>query len=320
MATGVAGLTESVKDDFQSDSFDYRAPEYSANYSNAFMQKIFPIVPANVEQPNCIHSFEIGSIKDTHFIDFQNIYADVHFKVIQQGGTVLTAADQVSIVNNISHSMFYSIDCSINNTLVSDHGKNMGLRGYITNALSLPQDIKENNLLADFWIDDESDAVSLIDAASFTGDTSVKARKTLIALSEPVRAYFKPHIDIATCPRFLPPGNTLKLDFTLADSDYLLLAPTPTSPANRKYKFQIISMTLEVQRILPSSDMVRSVVESQKTPLYFPITRTIVRKFQIHPGQHDILINRVVDPLQLPFQLIIIPVENLQLNSISQVC
>ena len=73
MSTGIAGLVESAKEDFQNLGFDYRQGEYSANYTNAFLQRVYPLVPSNTDQENCLHTFEIGSLKYGHFIDLQKL-------------------------------------------------------------------------------------------------------------------------------------------------------------------------------------------------------------------------------------------------------
>lgn len=110
----------------------------------------------------------------------------------------------------------------------------------------------------------------------------------------------------------------MKLDFTLADSKYLLLATNPTSPtAGQEYRLKITSMVLEVGRILPSPNIIGDVVSNSK-PYHFPITRTTVRRFQINQGEHEVLFNRIVNPTQLPYQLIVIPVENTQFTDITK--
>ena len=104
----------------------------------------------------------------------------------------------------------------------------------------------------------------------------------------------------------------------MADSKYLLLASKPTSPiANVDYRLKIVSFNLEVGRILPSPEIITNVVSNSK-PYNFPITRTTVRRFQINTGEHEVLINRLVNPLQLPYQLIVIPLQNTQLSDINK--
>ncbi len=322
MSTGIAGLTESTKEDFQNLGFDYRQGEYSANYANAYFQRVYPLVPSITDQENCVHTFEIGSLKDSHFIDLQNIYADIKFKVVRSDGTALVKDERVSIVNNISHNLFRSIDATINQTLVSDHVKYNNFRSYVTNALSLSSCVKTESLICDYWLDDEDDAgIDVIDdqfTKSGEEETSIKKRSEWIALSAEKHLYFKPHFDLATSPRFLPPNTVLKLDFTMADSKYLLLASKPTSPtANVDYRLKIVSFNLEVGRILPSPEIITNVVSNSK-PYNFPITRTTVRRFQINTGEHEVLINRLVNPLQLPYQLIVIPLQNTQLSDINK--
>ena len=146
MASGLAGLAsikDDRKEDFQSISLDYEEQEFSANYSSSFLQKIYPIVAPTLSQECSTHTFEIGSANDTNFIDLQSIYADVKFVVTQEDGTALTVNDKtISIINNIDHSLFSSIDVFINNIIVSDHGKNSPLRNYVTNLLSTNPDRK----------------------------------------------------------------------------------------------------------------------------------------------------------------------------------
>ena len=318
MSTGIAGLVESGKEDFQNFGFDYRQGEYSSNYTNAYLQRVYPLVPSNTEQENCLHTFEIGSLNDSHFIDLQNIYADVKFKVVHEDGTDLVDDENVSIVNNISHNLFWSIDASINQTLVTDHGKYNSFRSYLTNLFTLSTSVKDEGLRNDYWCDDEFDASINITAASFDDDKAVKERAGWIAKSVRKSVYFRPHFDLATSSRFLPPNTVLKLDFTLADSKYLLLAPNPTTPvAGNNYRVKIVSMVLEVGRILPSPEVITNVVSNSK-PYHFPITRTTVRRFQINAGEHEVLINRIVNPAQLPFTILAIPIENTQFSDITK--
>ena len=319
MSTGIAGLVESTKEDFQNLGFDYRQGEYSANYANAYFQRIYPLVPSITDQENCLHTFEIGSLKDSHFIDLQNIYADIKFKVVHSDGTDLVADERVSIVNNISHNLFRSIDTSINQTLVSDHGRYNNFRSYVTNALSLSSSVKVESLISDCWLDDEDDATVDVTDAQFTdAKTSINIRSAWISESKERHLYFKPHFDLATSPRFLPPSTVLKLDFTMADSKYLLLATKPTHPnPNMDYRLKIVSFVLEVGRILPSPEIITNVVSNSK-PYNFPITRTTVRRFQINAGEHEVLINRIVNPTQLPYQLIVIPIQNTQFSDINK--
>ena len=316
---GISGIEEDRKEDFQSVSLDYSKQNFSANYSRSFIQKIYPLTAPALTQENCEHTFEIGSDNDTNFIDLQSIYANVSFKVVNKdtGAAVTAATDKsVSIINNIDHSLFQSINVFINGTLVSDHGRDSPIRNYVTNLLSTSSETKKTHLHANHWIDDEGTPKISPLAADFvspTGEKGLYERFNLIK-SGGVHCYFQPQFDLMTCPRLLPAGNTLKLTFVTAHSDFLLMVPAVTEPANTKYKLEITSFNLEVQRILPNRSALRHVEDAKKSILSFPITRTTVRKVQILTGQYDVLLPRIVSPDQLPYQILIIPAENYQFD------
>ena len=320
MASGLSGVgsfSEDRKEDFQSISLDYNEQEFSANYSSAYIQKVYPLVQPNLNQECSVHTFEIGSEHDTNFIDLQNIYANVKFIVTQADDTAVDDSDNtISIINNIDHSLFASTDVFINGTLISDHGKHSSLRNYITNLLSTSEQTKRTSLSVNHWLDDDSNADRTVSKDSFDSTKPVYQKALMergkFIKSGEVQAYFQPQFDLMTCPRLLPPGNILKLNFEVAESNFLLIVPPVTDPAGRKYKLRITSFNLEVQRCVPNQIALRHVEQAKKTLMHFPITRTQIRNVQVLTGQHEVIIPRLVDSSQMPYQLLMVPVQNYQ--------
>ena len=320
--SGIASLKEEREKDFQSNSLDFEPLEYSANYDSWHLQKIYPLVYPNVDQENCQHTFEIGSEHDNNYIDLREIYANVSFRVTTTDDIALTSADtNVSVVDNIDHSLFSSIDVFINGNLVSDHGKESSLRNYVTNLVSTSEQTKKTHLAANHWLFDKENARKTIDKDSFKDDDDNQEKQLTTRakiLTEEVHCYFQPQFDLMTCGKLLPAGNTLKLNFEMAHSDFLLLVPEATSPTDKSYKIRITSFTLEVKRCVPNKIALRHVEEAKKTRMCFPITRTTIRPFQVLQGQHTVTIPRIVDPVQLPYQLLVIPIENYQFKKQNQ--
>ena len=316
MDSGIGGVSEDRESDFQTSALNYSKPEYSANYTRGFLQKIYPSVAPQYTQELSTHHFTIGSENDDYFIDLQNIFANVKFKVLKVDGNDfknLTPTDNVSMISDFAHSLFWSIDVFLNNTLVSDHGRHASLRGYLTNLVSTSKGVKRSILSADGFISvDKKEVNKDLTTGNCPLDKVYALNRRLITGSKEVSCYFQPHFDLISCPRLIPGGNNLKFVFTQAPSDFLLIGPTH---ATDKFVLQLSSFNLEVQRVLPNRQALKHVEAAKKIPMNFPITRTQIRTRQILSGQIDIVLPRLIESTsQLPYQIIIIPVENEQFN------
>lgn len=317
-AVGIGGLNEDRGGDLISTRLDYGPIDYVENYAHYYKQKIHPIVAPNLNQENSIHTFQIGSDNNPYFIDLQEINCDIDWRVVKEDGTRIDDTDMVSIVNSFSHSLFEQIDVFINGQQISDHARYAHFRSFLTNALSISSKVKKNLLKTDFWHDDDWDGNIKITPDSFSsekgkGETGIINRSKIIEKSRTVNSYFKPHFDLATCSRDLPGNTELKLVFTMASSDFLLLHTT-----QKRYKVEVIKFELEVGRYLPPKSIEKIVESKKKSGLLLPFTRTTVRKREVNIGLHDLILPRLLEGDNLPFSIVIVPLTNYQLYSAEQ--
>ena len=313
-AVGVGGLNED-RNDFVYARCDYSAMDYAKNFSSYYDQQIHPLVAPNLNQENSIHTFEIGSENNPYMINLQQMYCNIDWRVVRRDGTPLDDTDKVSIVNNFSHSLFEQIDVSINGVQISDHARSTHFRSVLTNKLSICKEIKETHLKCDYYFDDPKNSKINITNESFApgdnnGEHGIKERSAVIKNSKIQNSYFRPQFDLTTCERDLPGNTVLRLVFTLASSDFLLL-----HTAEKKYKVEIIKFEMEVARYKPPANIEKTIETKKKSGLFLPFTRTTVRKREVHVGIHDLILPRIIEGDQLPHMIIIVPLQNYQLFS-----
>jgi len=105
------------------------------------------------------------------FIDVNDSYFEVELRLKKDNGTDLALADQILLVNNLTHSLFKQIICRLNGTPISPQTDTYHHKGYLEQILNNDRDDGENLLPPQGWfnsldVPDETDkALSTNDPA-----------------------------------------------------------------------------------------------------------------------------------------------------------
>ena len=307
-----------INHEYENSSLDYSKPMFSANFQAAHDQIYRPLIAPSIDNDRQSYKFEIGGQDDPYYSNLQSLRCHGTFKVLKADGTKLAAGANVSVVNLVPESIFEHINVSVNNQMISDHGRASHLKSYISKKYSYSKEVKEHNLTSNYFYDDimTTGSPSIeVQATDKDDSKGFKTRMDIIKESQDVTFCFSPSIDLMSSEIFFPAGHTLSLEFERAHPEFSILAPKTDT---EKYRIQLTDIYLEVRRIIPSKTGVQK-LGSPTSERWLSFRRTTVRKRQVHAGISDVILSRLLDSTaSLPYSIMILVLDNDQLISSSK--
>ena len=95
-----------------------------------------------------------GSDETKNFSLLHTLRVDGSLKVTYDNGTLLSADEKVAACNNFPHTLFQSINISINDQPVSDTSRLYPHKSYFASLLSFSKESKDYNLISEFYLDE----------------------------------------------------------------------------------------------------------------------------------------------------------------------
>ena len=284
--SGIGHFSEKLGDDSQS-GLDILTKYHEANlYSRA---KYIPIRPLQALSDEGPYQFMIGSRTASDVVMLKSLRLTVKFKVVKIDGGNIPATEAVSIVNTMGHSLFENISVKLNDTPISDHARLYQYKAFIQQMYSYSNEVKVHNLNCEYYLKDaktENTTVTIPTAANDT--TPLGIRKAWIAESKTINLSIVPYIDIMSTNHFLCPGHTLFLEFERSRSAFTLLA------ANDSYKIKMVDLTMWARVLEPLPTISNNLEKIRNNGMVqYPLTRNVIRTFQVHNGTSRIEINNI---------------------------
>ena len=95
-----------------------------------------------------------GSDETKNFSLLHTLRVDRSLKVTYDNGTPLSPDEKVAACNNFPHTLFQSINISINDQPVSDTSRLYPHKSYFASLLSFSKESKDYNLISEFYLDE----------------------------------------------------------------------------------------------------------------------------------------------------------------------
>ena len=148
--------------------------------------------------------FTIAASPDA-FTDLNESFLYLRLKVINKDGKNLTESDEVSLTNNILHSLFSDVSFYIGDTLVEGGTHNYSYKAYLQNLLLNGNNTKLGFLRSSGWYNDTPGKLDGVENEGY------KNRKKLLKTSKVFDLCGPILLDIFTQNRFILPNVGMKL-------------------------------------------------------------------------------------------------------------
>ena len=179
-------------------------------------------------------------------MDLANTMLHVQVKVTRANGTPIDAAEPVGPVNNWLHSLFSTVDLSLNDTLVTSSSFNSyPYRAYLETLLSYGVDAKSTQLTNQLWYKDKASRMHATElAVGPDPNPGFVTRREYIDGSRVVDMMGRLHVDMFLQDKFLINGVSVKLRLVRSKPSFALIASGP----NPEYTITIVNASLFVKK------------------------------------------------------------------------
>lgn len=255
-----------------------------------------PPVDSTLVDGVTVYYYPIGSVTDSGPYEFHipkdndsYIYMPMtrlegEVEVLKADGTALTDAENTSIVNLFSQTLFKQVECEINGTQVCDLSTpTYAYKSYLETLLSYSDSAKTSHLQCSLFEKDTAGAVDTWD-----NDGSKKRRE----LVKGKKVYFSNiiHSDFLQCHRYLLPKNEMRLKFIRNSDNFSLIGLT-----QNKAKIKIHSLKLAVRKIKIHPQVKEMHENTLKTmPAIYPVTQSKIKTFLINQATTNIEIPSIL--------------------------
>ena len=304
MKQGIFGVGENDFETTDTDFDFFSKPTFNNDFYNFNDYTYKPKNPIQSTEHNPV-IFEIGNDESRLYTLLQTLRIDGQIKVSHTDGTPLGASEKISVTNLMPHALFQSVDIKINSQPVSDHARLYPHRAYVHALYSFSKEVKDVNLLGEFYLEDDSSSEVVDDSsAGFTGRTELIKGSRLCYIS------FEPKIDSLSINRFFPPGHTISFEFIRAPSNFTLL----TKDGSKQYKIDILDLSLCVRQVLPNSNIESKLHKMLSIKdVHLPVTRLVSRTRSLHAGLFDGTVSNAISG-RAPSHMMIFFLKNSQIS------
>lgn len=229
------------------------------------------------------------------YMPFTRLEGTVEVK--KEDGTALAVADNISVVNLFTQSLFKQVECEINGTQVCDISTpSYAWKSFIETHLTYNKGAKNTHLKCSMY---EKDTIEKEENFTFE-NTGSKSRFDLVSGAN--KFYFSNviHSDFLHCQRYLIPNTELKMKFIRNEDSFSLLGA-----AGSKATIKISDLKLSVRKI--KVDPAYKDAQEKKLlthPALYPLTQAKIKTFNIPQGTRSIEIPSIVQG-NLPRSVII---------------
>ena len=232
-------------------------------------------------------AFNIGG--GDEYIALDETELEVGIRIVKSDGSDITADDKVGCINYTLHSLWKSVDISLNGTSISYNGGNQAMRAYLEALLSLEPVATKSWLQAAGYHKDTAGKMNVADpnpADAATANIGLKERAEYTNLSQPLVMRGKFHSDIFNQSKPLIDKVNMTIKFHRNDDKFVLMSSM--NPAG--YKIVIDHMYVIVTKLAVAERIEKDVI-NQVVP--YPLTRIVLREFTIPAGVKQFPVNQL---------------------------
>ena len=234
----------------------------------ALENSVWDKIEAKYALTNSTIEFEITRSND-RYIDLSEIQLFLQVKFKDVGN------NNISVSNNILHTLISNVEVKINNTTVSNTSSKYHYKAYIENLLGFNKESKDTFLKCEGWYDDNDfDVLKLTSKDNAPINKGYVSRNELIKSDRIVELSGMLHIDISSVDRLLMNNNNVLISLKKNENKVILLGDaTDISKVSIEYSQAFIL----VRRVTVSpSLMLSNTMLLEKQPATYPFKRVRV--------------------------------------------
>jgi len=158
------------------------------------------------------------------YIDLNSVRLLLRIKLVKSDGSDVSEVNTVGCVNNLLHSMFSSLNVSLNGKPVTLHETNYHYKAYLEKLLNYGSDASGTHLVSNFWYLDSPDTEGVLSASK--DNKGYSSRLNYMSNSQTLELYGRLHADLFNSDRMLINGVDMNVKLTRASEAFYLLAPS----------------------------------------------------------------------------------------------
>ena len=228
-----------------------------------------------------------------------------HFVVKTDNGENVSTLDRVFLVNNFATNLFNQVEIYINGTQVCDlsTANSYPYRNFIQTELSYDTEVKECQLRAEGYFNEEPEDISVHDP---TSNERLIKRRDLCVNGKKVYFCSRLGADIMYTDKYLPPNVDIKIKLVRNHSKFGLLH----NEDGKSFNIILKDLKLKMRKVLPIEKLRNEYkLKLSQEPCYIPFKSTRFKLFIIPPGVTSITLTNVASGL-LPKQVIFAMIHN----------
>ena len=252
-----------------------------------FVQEYTPISAIGDKQPIV---FVANGVPNQCWL-LHKSYISVSCKLVKPDDTNIAAGVDVSLCNNVIHSIFSQIEVELNDKQVSDNNSLYPVKAYFENVLCYSKEAQDTWMLLEGFIKDTAGKMDVFTRDAGSDNKGVLARGVIFDGSKEVELMGRPHCDLFTQDRAIIPNCKLGMRFIPARDNYVVKTVAPNQPADQvAYKLKITSMRLHLY-VLQISDSLSIAFEKmlQTGNARYPVTKVSMKTLTIPANQTTML-------------------------------
>ena len=281
--------------------FNYFAPPMvQASILEEYDEAVAPASDVKRDQPiNLVLKGAPGLYRDLN-----NSYIVVKCKVIKvAGGANLDADTAVAPVNLLLHSLFESVDVSVNGTKVNDSDTLYAYRAYIESILGYSQDVLETRAVSEGFSKDDAakmDVVTL--AVDGSANTGFVARQKWVNLSKVMTLVGRPHSDLFHQELDIPAEVSLALKLTMNKDKFALMAA-----AGATFAIEVLDVRwfVRTKKVAPSLSTAHLRMLGSRCNYQLPFTKVSLKTHTLGDGQSKFELSNLLTGNRLPTRVVV---------------
>ena len=254
-----------------------------------------PPIQTSVESGCWVEFYPLATLSDSgpiefvvkgdseHYLDLSNSYIHAQIKVVKSDNSNLLDTDPIAPVNLILHSLFSSVDISLNGTLITSSTNTYPYRAYLETLLNYGNDAKSSQLNNAGYYNEGGPFYDYANSAK--APEGFKQRAKNIKSSRTLDLIGKIHADLFSQSKYLLNGIDMRLKFTRSKDAFSLLVKAPADGEVDNYKIKMLHMSLFVRKaaLNPAIVLAHGKGLMHSTAKY-PIKRVMTKIYSISSG------------------------------------
>ena len=259
----------------------FKTKPVQTSVENGYFVEVRPL--SAISQTSPIEFFVKGSVES--YLDLSDTHLHIQAQVVREDGSDLQAADDDLVIFEqlAIHTLFSTVDVSLNSVLCSTSSQNYPYRSYLETLLNYDAQTKRSQLaLSGVFPHKEGD----FNFTTTNNSVALDKRRKRVNRSKVYDLIGKVHTDLSYCEQYMLNGVDVRLRFVRSKDNFVLNACSKDGAPVHPYKIKIIHAGLFVKKlkINPVISLAHSKVLAQNNNARYSIKRVITKCHSVAKG------------------------------------